>query len=135
MPAALSTAEPTLALTSVSASVGSAVLNAAGNGFTYTLPTTDGPDGSAFVTVTASDDAGNTVSASFDVIVNNVAPSVSLAGGGPLDAGETTTLIATATDPGDDAISFAFDLNNDGVFDDATCNTCLLYTSSSPRDS
>lgn len=108
----------TLGLTSVTASVGTAVLTGP-NSFSFSLPTDDGPDDSVFVTVTGSDAAGNTVSTGFDVIVNNVAPTVSLSGPQSVDSDGTVTLNALASDPGDDTLTFAFDFDNDGAFDDA----------------
>ena len=108
----------TLSLTSIAATSGTATLTGP-NSFTYSLPTADGPDDSRFVTVTGSDAAGNTVSVSFDVVVNNVAPLVNLGGPFTVDAGDTVTLTPIATDVPADTLSFAFDLDNDGAFDDA----------------
>ncbi len=65
-------------------------------------------------------------SALTQVIVTNLPPVVSI--GGPYAAATDTvmTVSATATDPGNDALTFAWDLNNNGSFSDATGATVTL---------
>jgi|GEM_PF-3507913 len=59
-------------------------------------------------------------SSSAQFTVANLPPVASI--GGPYAAATDTiiSLAATATDPGNDALTFAWDLNNDGIFSDAT---------------
>ncbi len=59
------------------------------------------------------------ISASTQFTVVNLPPVASI--GGPYAAATDTiiTLAATATDPGNDELTFAWDLNNDGIFTDA----------------
>ena len=64
----------------------------------------DGPN-TWTVTVTVTDGDGSSGSATFDVDVNNVAPSVTLNGPNPVDEGTTHTYSFTVTDPGQDAFT------------------------------
>lgn len=52
--------------------------------------------------------------------VANVQPTIeSLSNSGPVDEGLPVTITVTATDPGDDVLSYAYDWNENGVFTDA----------------
>ncbi len=55
------------------------------------------------------------------VTVANVAPSASVANGGPIDEGSSATVTVTASDPAGagDALSYEFDCNGDGDYADA----------------
>ncbi len=105
----------TLNLTSVEASVGTVSLTSS-NGASWSFPTTDGPDETQVVTVTGSDDSGNEVSVTFDLIVNNVAPTADAGGPYTVAEGESVLLAGTGSDPGADTLSFQWDLDDDGVF-------------------
>ena len=87
-----------------------------GNGtWSWIFDTSDGPDDSQTVTVTATDSDGTVTSTTFDLIVANVAPTVS--------ADNATVTIdegATASNSG----AFA-DVGNDGVTLSATAGTVI----------
>ncbi len=105
-------------LVSVSATSGTAELDG-DRGFTWTEPAGDGPDDTRYVVVTGQTTDGGTVSVGYDVLVENVAP-VADAGGPYVTGGSAAiTLAGTATDAGADDLDFAWDLDGDGLFDDA----------------
>ena len=54
------------------------------------------------------------------IIKINLPPIVDAGGPYSVESGGTTKLSASATDPGGDQLTYAWDLNEDGVFDDAT---------------
>jgi hypothetical protein len=62
------------------------------------------------ITVQASDGQGGTSTASFDISVNNVAPTLAISGKASLNEGDTYTLNLSASDPGTDTISH-WDIN------------------------
>ncbi len=105
-------------LVSVSATSGTAELDG-DRGFSWTEPAGDGPDDTRYVVVTGQTNDGGTVSVGYDVLVENVAP-VADAGGPYVTGGSAAiTLAGTATDAGADDLDFAWDLDGDGLFDDA----------------
>ena len=55
-------------------------------------------------------------------------PPTSVTAGGPytITEGQTLTLVGSSDDPEGDPLSMSWDLNNDGVFDDATGETVVL---------
>jgi uncharacterized delta-60 repeat protein len=59
---------------------------------------------STVVTITASDEDGGSTIISFDLIVNNVAPTLALGGAASVDEGSAYTLNLSASDPGADTI-------------------------------
>jgi predicted extracellular nuclease len=69
------------------------------------------------VSVQVTDNGGLTAVASTTVTVNNVAPTASAGGPYTVDEGSSITLTATGTDPGNDPLTYAWDLNNDGTFE------------------
>ncbi len=71
-----------------------------GVGHTYA----DG-DASYTVTVTVNDDGAQSGSDSFEVTVNNVAPTLNLSGGGSVAEGALYTLAISSSDPGADTIA------------------------------
>ncbi len=87
---------------SLSASVGTVVKNAAGT-WSWSYATTDGPADSQKVTITADDGKGGTASAQFQLVVANVAPSVSAGPARTIVAGETYTGAGSFADPGADS--------------------------------
>ncbi len=78
------------------------------------------------------DDDGNSVEKTLAVTVRNVAPTIQSTGGPyVIDEGSSLTLAATATDPAlaFDPLTFAWDLNGDGIFSDATgANPTLTWS-------
>jgi len=90
---------------SLSASVGSVTksgTNAAGT-WSWSYDTTDGPDKSQTVTVTATDDKGRSATTTFDLTVDNVAPSVEASIDAEINCRTNATLDWSFTDPGTDA--------------------------------
>jgi PKD repeat protein len=79
-------------------------------------------DGVYTVTVTVLDDFGDSDTQSFGVTVENVAPHATLSNSGPVNEGSNAQVTFSGqTDPGtpDTAAGFryAYDFNNDGIFD------------------
>ena len=62
-------------------------------------------DGLFTVTVTVNDSGGGTAAETFDVTVDNVAPTLTLAGNANSDEGASYMLNLTSADPGDDTIA------------------------------
>ena len=97
----------------LTADVGSIVDDGDGT-WTWSAAGFDGPDVVA-VTVTADDGNGNTASASFDVTVANVAPSITeVTNDGPVRLNHLAAISVAATDPVD-PLSYSFDCDDDGV--------------------
>ncbi|HQZ02781.1 MAG TPA: PKD domain-containing protein, partial [Thauera sp.] len=85
--------------------------SALGLGHTYA----DG-DATYTVTVTVDDDGAQSGSDSFEVTVNNVAPTLNLSGGGSVAEGALYTLAITHSDPGDDTIAnYSIDWGDGGA--------------------
>ena len=88
-------------------------------GVSTTFNSTD--DGVLTVGVKVTDDDGAFDTAQATVTVNNVAPTADAGGPYTTDEGVDVTLTAVgSTDPGGDIVSYAWDLDNDGQYDDAT---------------
>lgn len=94
-------------------------------GATPTFTTT--VSGPRTIALQVTDDRSGVSIASVPLMVNNVAP---IANAGPdkqANVGQTVSLSAAgSTDPGNDIVGYAWDLDNDGVFDDATGATASL---------
>jgi hypothetical protein len=71
----------------------------------WEFATTDGNDQSQTVTITATDNHGAQNTASFNLTVNNVAPTVSLSGPTSANEGQSRHYTFTSSDPGADTIS------------------------------
>ncbi|MFB6722400.1 S8 family serine peptidase [Kribbella sp. NPDC056345] len=85
----------------LSASSGN-VANVGGGRWSWTASTSDGPTQSRDVTITATDDKGETATTTFRLNVNNVAPSIVIAPGQPgsTTEGASYGVNATYSDPG-----------------------------------
>ena len=82
-----------------------------------------GLDGPSTVTVglQVTDDDGATDTATLDITVTNAAPTADTGGPYTVAEGEIVGLDASAsTDPGSDTLTFAWDFDGDGQYDDAT---------------
>lgn len=108
----------------LSASIGTIVKSGtnAGGTWSWSYQTTDGPDDSQMVTITADDGTGGMSSTTFQLNVNNVAPEVTLSPGNDLSVDESATAEVTYNytidDPGDDtvdAVSTGCGANGDKV--------------------
>ena len=89
------------------------------SGVTATFTPTD--NGTYTVGLRVTDNRGDTAVDSTDIVVANVAPTADAGGPYTTDEGSSITLDASAsTDPGSDTLSYAWDLDGDGQFDDAT---------------
>lgn len=75
------------------------------------------------VTLRVTDTRGATATASTTVTVNNVAPVANAGLDQAVNEADTVSFTGTATDPGCDTLTFEWDLDNDGAFDDATGTT------------
>ncbi len=73
--------------------------------WSWSYVTTDGPDESRVVTITADDGNGGVTTIEFDLTVNNVAPELTVTGSTSLLEGSTYQVSFSATDPGDDTIT------------------------------
>ena len=67
----------------------------------------NGPDGltNQTVTITATDEDGGSTDVSFNLTVNNVAPTLVLSGGSGINEGSSYTLNLSSSDPGADTIT------------------------------
>lgn len=117
----------------LSASVGTVTPNADGT-WNWSFDTTDGPEDSRTVTITATDDDGAESQTSFDLTVANVAPLLKVKHTLSVDEGDTATTSGTWSDPGDDTVTLSASVGNivqnaDGTF------TWSFDTSDGPDDS
>ncbi|MFF1816485.1 S8 family serine peptidase [Kribbella sp. NPDC058245] len=78
------------------------VVNVGGGRWSWSSTTSDGPTQSRDVTITATDDKGETATTTFHLTVNNVAPSISIAPGqaGTTTEGASYGVKALYSDPG-----------------------------------
>lgn len=74
-------------------------------------------DGRVTVRCRVRDGDGGEAVLEGEVLVRNVPPSLQLVVRSPADEGAEVTVRAVATDPGDDALTYSFDFDGDGVFD------------------
>ena len=86
----------------MTASVGTVIQDDAAGTWAWSFATTDGPSESQTVIVTATDETGKTEDIAFDLVVNNVAPTVAIAGDQITSVLEGSTLLVKASfhDPG-----------------------------------
>ena len=101
----------------LTASVGTIIDNGDGT-WAWSLATTDGPDDSQTVTIRATDGGGASAETTFDLTVNNVAPTVDAGGPYVVVQGHGIQLNGSALDPAglEDTLTFTWDLDGDGVF-------------------
>jgi hypothetical protein len=99
----------------LTASIGSVINNNDGT-WSWTFGTSDGPDQTQTVTITADDGNGSTAQTTFSLTVNNLAPTASLGNNGPIaESGSATVSFSGASDPSSDdttaGFHYAFDCN------------------------
>lgn len=75
-------------------------------------------DGQFTARVRATDDFGDSSIREFPVVVQNAAPNLlQVITNSPALEGSEVSILVVANDPGGDPITYAYDLDNDGVFD------------------
>jgi len=81
----------------------------------------DGTKSYSVRTSVIDNDGGRSSFASFALVLNNASPTVTLASPFPLTEGDSLQLVVNATDPAGtaDPLTYAWDLDSDGLFDDA----------------
>ncbi len=76
-------------------------------------------EGTYTVTLRVTDSGGLTDTDSLSVTINNVAPGITQVGHSlPTDEGTAITITITASDPGNDTLSYGFDWDGNGLFTD-----------------
>lgn len=90
-------------------------------------------DGVFAVTVTVTGPFGDSGSDTVQVTILNLPPTVDA--GGPYDGNISDAIVLTAvgTDPGGDPLSYAWDFDGDGQFDDAA-GKAVIFSSTTPDD-
>jgi hypothetical protein len=88
----------------LNASIG-AVTNHSDGTWSWSFETSDGPIESQTVTIYADDGNGGEASVSFDLLVNNVDPTIALTGRALVDEGDTESYSYTLSDPGADTFT------------------------------
>jgi Ca2+-binding RTX toxin-like protein len=86
----------------VAASIGSVTFS--GGVWNWSYSTTDDAAPQS-VTITATDEDGGSTNVSFNLTVNNVAPTLAISGGSDVNEGASYTLNLASSDPGADTIS------------------------------
>ncbi|PSF35404.1 hypothetical protein C7H19_16625 [Aphanothece hegewaldii CCALA 016] len=76
-------------------------------------------------------DGSSSVSGQTTLTVNNTAPIVNAGNDISVNSGEIFNLSGTATDPGNDLLSYAWDLDDDGQYDDATGQNITYFFNNS----
>jgi YVTN family beta-propeller protein len=102
----------------LTASVGTVVNNGDGT-WSWSFLASEPTPGQT-VTITGNDGRGATASTSFILVVNDVPPSIlSVTNNGPVLIGGSATITVNAVDTtgGNDTLAYAFDCNDDGIFE------------------
>ena len=84
--------------------VGAVTKNANGT-WSWSFNTNDGPDQTQTVTITATDSDGAATSTTFGLLVNNVAPTLTISGASTVNEVATYSLGLASSDPGADTIN------------------------------
>ncbi len=88
----------------LAASIGTVIDNGDGT-WSWSFDSTDGPDESQTVTITATDSDGAATDVTFDLTVNNVAPTIVLTGDSSVNVNVQYTLTIEVSDPGVETIT------------------------------
>jgi PKD repeat protein len=112
--------DPGADLVGLKASVGRVILNA-DNSWLWSFPTSDGPDQSQTVTITATDSDGATTSQSFALVVTNVAPQITVDQGSvTFNEGDEAVNSGTFSEPGSDFLRFSASVGDITALADGT---------------
>ena len=104
----------------LTASIGTVMDNGDGT-WSWSWDTSDGPDDSQVVTITATDIRGAATDATFDLTVHNVAPIITGVGDTSTTPGSPITITADITDPGiDTPLSIVWDMGDGTTFNGLT---------------
>ncbi|MFO0868696.1 MAG: SBBP repeat-containing protein [Pirellulales bacterium] len=124
--------DPGLDDVALSASVGSVTRHADGT-WTWSYATTDGPEDTQEVTITATDSDGATSSTTFQLTVDNVAATISSDGDVTVLEGQTATASGTWSDPGLDDVTLSASVGSVTRHADGTW-TWSYATTDGPED-
>ena len=114
--------DPGLDVVTLAASIGSVMKNADGT-WNWSFNTNDGPDQTQAVTITATDSDGAVTTTAFDLVVTNVAPSVSVTSASvTVGEGSTATNSGVWSDPGLDVVTLAASIGSVTKNADGTWN-------------
>jgi len=117
----------------LTASIGAVVADLEGT-WNWSYETSDGPDESRTVIISAEDDDGDTTLTTFELKVNEVAPTFDISGASSVTAGQDYTLNYSAFDPGADPIvSWVIDWGDGTVQTVDGSLTSLTYNYITPR--
>lgn len=97
--------DPNFDFVTLSASLGSVSNNSGNWTWSYMAPDGHVPPVTQTVTITADDGRGGTAQASFSLIVNNVAPTLTLSGPAEVRTGVAFQVGRSVSDPGQDTIA------------------------------
>ncbi len=125
--------DPGVDVVTLAASVGSVTKNADGT-WSWSFDTADGPDDSQTLTITATDSDGANTTTTFDLTVNNIAPSVANDGNVTVNEGATASNTGTWFDPGVDVVTLAASVGSVTKNADGTWSWSF-NTSDGPDDS
>ncbi|MFO0868700.1 MAG: PKD domain-containing protein [Pirellulales bacterium] len=124
--------DPGLDDVTLSASVGSVTRHADGT-WTWSYATTDGPEDTQEVTITAKDSDGAKSSTTFQLTVDNVAATISSDGDVTVSEGQTATASGTWSDPGLDEVTLSASVGSVTRHADGTW-TWSYATTDGPED-
>jgi hypothetical protein len=96
--------DPGVDTVSLTASVGTIIATGSGT-WSWSYATSDGPDQGQTVTIIATDSDNAATTTTFALVVNNVAPTLTLSGDANVNEGATYTLNLAHSDPGADTIT------------------------------
>jgi hypothetical protein len=98
-------------------------------GITTTVTFPDGPE-MRTIALRVRDESGLTDEQSTTVTINNVVPTADAGGPYSVDEGGSVALSGSGTDVPSDTLTYAWDLDDDGDFDDATSQSTTFDASS-----
>ena len=119
MPLSGTVSDPGADTWTLTASIGTVADNGDGT-WNWSYTTSDGPDESQDVTITATDTDAGEGTATFALVVNNLPPAIEqVINDGPVTEGSSATIDVKASDPAgaSDPLSFEYDCDNDLAYE------------------